>query len=92
VVVVNPSHLAVAIRHDRGSPGAPRVVAKGAGRAAAVLRSAARRSGVPIVRDVPLAHALHRLAEVGDEIPEELYDAAAALLVHLHGPRAEGAP
>ena len=53
---------------------------------AARIRSAARRAGVPIVRDVPLARALHRLAEVGDEIPEELYDAAAALLAHLYGP------
>jgi flagellar biosynthesis protein FlhB len=40
---------------------------------------------VPIVRDPPLARALHRLTEVGDEIPEELYDAAAAVLAHLHG-------
>jgi type III secretion protein U len=53
--------------------------------AAARLRSQARRAGVPIVRDPPLARALHRLAEVGDEIPEELYDAAAAVLAHLHG-------
>jgi flagellar biosynthesis protein FlhB len=84
VVVVNPTHLAVALRHDRAGGAAPRVVAKGTGRAAARIRSAARRTGVPIVEDVPLARALHRLAEVGDEIPEELYDAAAALLAHLY--------
>jgi flagellar biosynthesis protein FlhB len=84
VVVVNPTHLAVALRHERGGAEAPRVVAKGSGRAAARLRSAARRAGVPIVRDVLLARALHRLADVGDEIPEELYDAAAALLAHLY--------
>jgi len=86
VVVVNPTRLAVALRHDRGGPGAPLVIAKGQGRAAARIRSAARRAGVPIIRDVPLARALHRLAEVGDEIPEELYDAAAALLAHLYAP------
>jgi type III secretion protein U len=85
VVVVNPTHLAVALRHDRGGDAAPRVVAKGTGLAAARIRSAARRGGVPIVRDVPLARALHRLADVGDEIPEELYDAAATLLAHLYG-------
>jgi type III secretion protein U len=85
VVVVNPTHVAVALRHDRADGGAPRVLAKGAGAAAARLRSAARRAGVPVVRDPPLARALHRLAEVGDEIPEELYDAAAALLAHLYG-------
>lgn len=86
VLVVNPTHVAVALRHVRGGDDAPRVVAKGSGRAAARLRSAARRAGVPIVRDVPLARALHRLAEVGDELPEELYEAAAALLAHLYAP------
>jgi len=86
VVVVNPTRFAVALRHERDGEGAPRVVAKGTGLAAARIRSAARRAGVPIVRDVPLARALHRLADVGDEIPEELYDAAAALLAHLYAP------
>lgn len=85
VVVVNPTHLAVALRHDRDDPGAPRVTAKGAGRAAARIRSSARRAGVPVVRDVPLARALHRLVEVGEEIPEELYQAAAVVLAHLYG-------
>jgi flagellar biosynthesis protein FlhB len=88
VVVVNPTRIAVALRHDRGAEGAPRVVAKGSGPAGARIRSAARRAGVPVVRDVPLARALHRLADVGDEIPEELYDAAAALLAHLYAPEA----
>jgi type III secretion protein U len=86
VVVVNPTRVAVALRHDRGQAGAPRIVAKGTGSAAARIRSAARRAGVPIVRDAALARALHRLAEVGDEIPEELYEAAAALLAHLYAP------
>jgi type III secretion protein U len=85
VVVVNPTHVAVALHHDRAAGDAPRVLAKGTGLAAARIRSAARRAGVPIVRDVPLARALHRLAEVGEEIPEELYDAAAAVLAHLYG-------
>lgn len=85
VVVVNPTHVAVALRHDRAAGDAPRVLAKGTGLAAARLRSAARRAGVPIVRDVALARALHRLAEVGEEIPEELYEAAAAVLAHLYG-------
>jgi type III secretion protein U len=85
VVVVNPTHVAVALRHDRAEGGAPVVVAKGAGRAAAAIRSAARRAAVPIVRDVPLARALHRLADLGDEIPEELYEAAAAVLARLYG-------
>jgi len=84
-LVVNPTHVAVALRHRRGSGEAPRVLAKGIGQAAALLRARARRAGVPVVSDPPLARALHRLAEVGDEIPEELYDAAAAVIAHLHG-------
>ncbi len=88
VVLVNPTRLAVALRHDREGDGAPRVVAKGTGREAARIRSTARRAGVPIVRDVALARALFRLAEVGDEIPEELYEAAAAVLAHLYGAEA----
>jgi flagellar biosynthesis protein FlhB len=84
VVVVNPTHVAVALRHDRAGGGAPRVLAKGAGAAAARIRSAARRAGVPVVRDPPLARALHRLAEIGDEIPEELYEAAAVVLAELY--------
>ncbi len=83
-LVVNPTHVAVALRHAKGSDDAPVVLAKGVGEDAARLRTEARRSAVPIVRDVALARALFRLAEVGDEIPEELYEAAAAVLVHVH--------
>jgi flagellar biosynthesis protein FlhB len=61
------------------------VLAKGAGDEAARIRSAARRAGVPVVHDVPLARALFRLAEVGEAIPEELFEAAAAVLAHLYG-------
>jgi len=84
-VVVNPTHVAVALHHRRDAGEAPRVVAKGTGAAARRIRSEARRAGVPVVRDPPLARALLRLAEVGDEIPEVLWDAAAAVLAHLHG-------
>jgi type III secretion protein U len=91
-LVVNPTHVAVALEHRAGGEDAPQVVAKGVGDAAARLRAAARRAGVPIVEDVALARALYRLADVGDAIPEELYDAVAALLVHLHRPPGELAP
>jgi flagellar biosynthesis protein FlhB len=84
-VVVNPTHLAVALRHDAATDGAPTVLAKGSGAEARRIRAAALRAAVPIVRDVPLARALFRLAEIGEEIPEELYHATAAALVHLHG-------
>jgi type III secretion protein U len=85
VVVVNPTHVAVALLHRRGLDEPPRLLAKGTGESAARIRSAARRAGVPIVRDVPLARALYRLAEAGEEIPPELYDAAAGVLLHVYG-------
>jgi type III secretion protein U len=85
VVVVNPAHVAVALQHRRGADEAPRVLAKGTEEGAARIRTAARRAGVPIVRDVPLARALARLVDVGEEIPPELYEAAAAVLVHVYG-------
>jgi len=84
-LVVNPTHFAVALHHARSSEAAPQVIAKGAGRQARRLRAAARRAGVPVIRQVALARALHQLAEVGDEIPEELYEATAAVLAHLYG-------
>jgi flagellar biosynthesis protein FlhB len=82
---VNPTHLAVALHHDAATDAAPTVLAKGSGDEARRIRAEAVRGAVPIVRDVPLARALFRLAEVGEEIPEELYHATAAVLVHLRG-------
>ncbi len=89
-LVVNPTHVAVALQHAPASDDAPVVLAKGLGQAAATLRREARRLGVPVVRDVALARALFRLADVGEEIPEELYHAAAAVLLHVH--QLQGAP
>lgn len=86
VVLVNPTHVAVALRYERGTP-APRVVAKGAGIVAQKIREKAEEHGVPLVRDVPLARALHAACELGQEIPETLYTAVAQVLAfidHLH--------
>lgn len=79
VVLANPTHLAVALKYDRGNMAAPIVTAKGADLMAAQIRRIAGESGVPVKRDVPLARALY-LLEVEDEIPEELYEAVAAVL------------
>ncbi|MGF1648171.1 MAG: flagellar biosynthesis protein FlhB [Kineosporiaceae bacterium] len=81
-VLVNPTHVAVALRYE-ASRGAPRVVAKGAGHLAARIRARAAEHGVPMVRDVALARALHRSCRVGDEIPAELYGAVAQVLAFL---------
>nr|WP_284290492.1 EscU/YscU/HrcU family type III secretion system export apparatus switch protein [Angustibacter aerolatus] len=70
VVMVNPTHVAVALRYQPGR-GAPVVVAKGAGVVAAKIRERAAEHRVPLVQDVPLARALHAACEVGQEIPAE---------------------
>lgn len=79
VVVTNPTHLAVALRYERGDP-APRVLAKGADVLAAKIRRAARTHGVPVIEDVALARALHRRCGVGQVIPAALYEAVAVVL------------
>jgi flagellar biosynthetic protein FlhB len=78
-VVVNPAHVAVAIKYDREKGGAPRVVAKGMRKNAETIKEIARQAGVPILRNVPLAQALHKL-DLEEEIPEELYEAVAEVL------------
>lgn len=80
VVVVNPEHIACALRYDeKEGDEAPVVVASGQGDLAARIIRAAHDYGVPVVRDVPLARALVEL-EVGDAIPEALYEAVAEIL------------
>ncbi len=81
VVIVNPTHLATALRY-RDDDEAPLLVAKGAGAFAAQLVEAARAYNVPVLQDIPLARALHEL-EVGDQIPEALYEAVAEILRSL---------
>ena len=90
VVLVNPTHVAVALRYEPGKS-APRVVATGAGFIADRIRKAAAEHGVPMVRDIPLARALHASCTLGDEIPEELYTAVARVLVFVAALRRRGA-
>jgi len=89
VVMVNPTHVAVALRYVPGK-GAPTVVAKGAGAVAAAIREKAAEARVPLVQDVPLARALYAGCEIGDEIPGELYTAVAQVLAFVMGLRARG--
>lgn len=90
VVLVNPTHVAVALRYQPDG-GAPRVVAKGAGAVAAKIRERAEEARVPLVRDVPLARALHSSCQVGQEIPLELFAAVAQVLAFVIGRRTQGA-
>jgi flagellar biosynthesis protein FlhB len=78
-VIVNPSHIAVAIKYDRDKGGSPKIVAKGVRKNADAIKEIARQAGVPILRNVPLAQALHKL-DLDEDIPEELYEAVAEIL------------
>lgn len=82
VVVVNPTHIAVALEY-RPELGAPRVVAKGQGFVAARIREEAEKHNVPVVRDVPLARTLHAACKLGQAIPADLYEAVARLLAFV---------
>ena len=79
VVVVNPTHFAVAIQYDDEIMNAPQVTAKGQESMAKRIIDLARKAGVPISRNVPLAHSLFQV-ELGSEIPADLYEAAAEVL------------
>jgi len=89
VLLVNPTHVAIALRYD-AERGAPRVVARGAGEIARKIREKAAESGVPLVRDVPLARALYSSTQVGQEIPQELYAAVAQVLAFVITRRTHG--
>jgi flagellar biosynthetic protein FlhB len=79
VVVVNPTHLAIALQYDDAKMNAPQVTAKGEMFLAQKIRRIAERHGVPVLRNVELAHSLFVL-ELDEEIPEELYTAVAEIL------------
>lgn len=89
VVIVNPIHVAVALRYE-AAKGAPRVVAKGAGEVAARIREEADKHGVPIVENIPLARTLHRVCELDDEVPVALYEAVARILAFVFALRTKG--
>ena len=87
-VVMNPTHFAVALRYRDGEDAAPRVVAKGMDHLALRIRDLARESEVAVIEDPPLARALHRACEIGEHVPEELFEAVARLLAYVY--RMEG--
>ena len=82
-VIVNPEHIAVAIRYDKDTMGAPQVIAKGERLWAEKIKEIAKEEGIPILRNVPLAAALNKL-ELGEEVPEDLYDAVAEILQFVY--------
>jgi flagellar biosynthesis protein FlhB len=83
VIITNPTHLALALKYERGKMSAPVVIAKGAGFVAEKIRELARSSGIPIVENKPLAQALYKTVEIGGVIPEEWYKAVAEILAYV---------
>ncbi|MET0282456.1 MAG: flagellar biosynthesis protein FlhB [Steroidobacteraceae bacterium] len=88
VVIVNPTHYAVALRYDDKTMRAPTVVAKGRDLIALKIREVASVHSIPIFEAPPLARALHRTVEIGDEIPAGLYVAVAQVLTYVFQLRA----
>lgn len=82
-VIVNPTHYAVAIKYSLDSMGAPLVVAKGKNYLALRIKQKAIDHEVPIVENQPLAQALYKTADVGQEIPADLYKAVAEVLAYI---------
>jgi flagellar biosynthetic protein FlhB len=91
VIVTNPEHVAVALKYDKARDSAPRVIAKGIEGKAGTIREIAKAHDVPLLRNVPLAHALLRV-EVNEEIPEALYDAVAEVLNFVYQLQAASRP
>ena len=84
VVITNPTHLAVAIKYEKGSSSAPVVIAKGADYIAQKIKDAAREHQIEIVENKPLARMLYYNVELGDEIPSELYQMVAEVLAYVY--------
>jgi flagellar biosynthetic protein FlhB len=82
-VIVNPTHYAVAIRYEVESMAAPLVLAKGRNYLARRIREIAMEHQIPIIENEPLAQALYKSAEVGQEIPAHLYRAVAEVLAYI---------
>lgn len=83
VVVTNPTHVAVALRYDKETMAAPRLVAKGVDAVAERIREIARAHGVPVVEDPPLARTLHAAVELGAEVPPAHYRAVAEVIGYV---------
>ena len=84
VVVTNPTHFAVALQYDSKTMHAPKVIAKGQDLIALRIREIAVANGVPILERKPLARALYKMCEVGQEIPEEFYSTVAEILAYVY--------
>jgi flagellar biosynthetic protein FlhB len=83
VVVTNPTHYAIALKYDRETMRAPKVIAMGRNHLAKRIREEARKHMVPIVENPPLAQFLYKTATLNKEIPEALFQAVAEVLAYI---------
>ena len=83
VIITNPTHIAIAIRYNSLEAPAPIVIAKGADRVAEKIKEIAREHKIPIRENKPLARALYKQVDIGDMIPEDMYQAVAAILAQI---------
>ena len=91
VIVTNPTHYAVALKYDPVTMGAPIVVAKGQDLLAKRIREVAKKAGVPILEEPPLARALYAAVPVGHNIPANLFHAVAEVLAWVYALRTKAA-
>ncbi|NLW22298.1 MAG: flagellar biosynthesis protein FlhB [Tissierellia bacterium] len=84
VIITNPTHIAVALKYDRDLYDSPYVVAKGAGIIAENIKRIGEENSIPLVENRELAWALYNTVDIGDLIPEELYEAVAEVLAYVY--------
>jgi type III secretion protein U len=87
-LVVNPTHIAVALQYDPATTAVPLITAKGEGNLARLMRLEAEAAGVPVIRNVPLARGLNYRGEEDDYVPEEFFDAVAEVIAWAQQMRA----
>jgi flagellar biosynthetic protein FliR/FlhB len=84
VVITNPTHLAIAIKYEKGSDGAPIIVAKGADNVAIKIKEVAKENDIPIIENKPLARLIFNKLDIGSEIPADMYEAVAEILAVVY--------
>ena len=84
VIVTNPTHFAVALRYDKEKAPAPYVCAKGTEHMAFRIRELAKKHGIPIIENKPLARGLHKHCKIGQIVPNEFYKAVAEVLAFVY--------
>ncbi len=87
VIITNPTHYAIALKYDKHKSDAPYILAKGMNLVAENIKKTAKEAEIPIVENKPLAQALYKSVEIGDIIPEDLYQAVAEVLAYVFGLR-----